>query len=297
MNGTDERSRARTALLHGHEMSYLELPGHGVPLVLIHGVGSSLRTWDDIPDRLARAGRHVIAVDLVGHGDSGHGNGDYSLGANANSIRDLLDHLGLPRAHLVGHSLGGGVALQIAYQYPERVASLTLVASGGLGPDASSGLRAATLPGSALAIRALTSDRVLGVGDWLGHQLDRVGIRTEALSARTLDRLRALKDERRSIAFLSTLRSVVGPDGQRVSGLPRLATMDPERVLIVWGDRDTLIPWRHGLMAHERLPGSRFVLMRYAGHHPHNHDPEGFTTAVLAHVAKADRAAGAGADE
>jgi pimeloyl-ACP methyl ester carboxylesterase len=278
----------RTALLHGHTMSYVEHAGSGIPLVLVHGVGSSLQTWDEIPDRLAATGRHVIAVDLLGHGLSGFGNGDFSLGANANAIRDLLDHLALDRVHLVGHSLGGGVALQFSYQYPDRVDSLTLVASGGLGSDASTGLRAASLPGSELAIRLLTTDRVLAAGDWASRLLDRVGLRTEALSSRSVDRLRALQDDRRKAAFLATLRSVVGPEGQRVSGIDRLGTLDPRRVLIVWGDRDTMIPWQHGLSAHERLRGSRFLLLPWAGHHPHNHDPVAFADAVLAHVRRAE---------
>ncbi|MGD9954995.1 MAG: alpha/beta fold hydrolase, partial [Candidatus Nanopelagicales bacterium] len=142
--------RRRTAALPGHEIAYVELPGTGMPVVLVHGVGSSIDTWGDIPQRLAAEGRAVVAVDLLGHGGSDVGNGDFSLGANASAIRDLLQHLGHERIHLVGHSLGGGVSLQLAYQYPHLLESLTLISSGGLGADVGLSLQAASLPGSEL---------------------------------------------------------------------------------------------------------------------------------------------------
>ncbi len=290
MPGNDASPLRRTAVLHGHEMSYVEHPGFGAPLVLIHGVGASIRTWEDIPERLARSGRSVLAIDLLGHGESGYGNGDFSLGANANSIRDLLDHLGHQHVHLVGHSLGGGVALQFAYQYPAKVESLTLVASGGLGLDAGSGLRAASRPGSELVLRLLTSAPVLRTGTWVNRALDRVGVAGGVLSPETIDGLRVLRDDQRQAAFLATLRSVVGPQGQKVSGIEPFKALDPHRVLLVWGDSDAMIPWQHGLNANDLLPGSRFVLVPGAGHQPHTHDPELFTDVVLAHLAQQVRA-------
>ena len=90
----------------------------------------------------------MIAPDLIGHGDSATPRGDYSLGAHAASIRDLLAAIGVDRATIVGHSLGGGVAMQFFYQFPQRVERLVLVSSGGLGREVSPLLRSAALPGA-----------------------------------------------------------------------------------------------------------------------------------------------------
>ena len=137
-----EVATAAVLVQHGRELAYREITGTGIPIMLIHGIGSSSITWGDIPDRLAATGAHVIVVDLPGHGQSSKQPGDYSLGALASALRDLIDHLGIARVHLVGHSLGGGVALQFSYQFPERVRSIVLVASGGLSGHAPLGVPA-----------------------------------------------------------------------------------------------------------------------------------------------------------
>jgi pimeloyl-ACP methyl ester carboxylesterase len=276
--------RRRTAALPGHEIAYVELPGAGVPILLVHGVGSSIDTWGDIPQRLAAAGRAVVAVDLLGHGGSDVGNGDFSLGANASAIRDLLDHLGHERIHLVGHSLGGGVSLQLAYQFPQRIESLTLISSGGLGADVGLSLRAASLPGSELVLRAASSERSVRSARWLAGRLAARGITPEALNPRALAKLEDMRDARRLAAFLSTVRSVVGPDGQRVSALAKMSGLDPHRVLIIWGDRDPMLPMQHGVDAHAMLPGSRFVVVEGASHHPHTHAPQLVVDELLAHT-------------
>ena len=279
--------RRRTAVLPGHTLAYVELPGTGVPLVLLHGVGSSIDTWGDIPQRLAEAGRTVLAVDLLGHGESDHGNGDFSLGAHASAVRDLLDHLDhRGPVHLVGHSLGGGVALQFAYQYPERVASMTLVSSGGLGSDVGVPLRAASLPGSELVLRAVSSERVVRLVQRSTGWLRRLSLDAEVLSPHAIEKLEVLRDSHRRRAFLSTVRSVVGPDGQRVSALQKMGGLDPARVLIVWGDRDPMLPIEHGRAAAAMLPGSRFVVVPGASHHPHTFDPDLVTAELLAHTAE-----------
>lgn len=278
--------RRRTAALPGHTLAYVELPGEGVPLVLLHGVGSSIDTWGDVPQRLAEHGRAVVAVDLLGHGGSDTGNGDFSLGAHASAVRDLLDHLGhRGRVHLVGHSLGGGVALQLAYQFPDRVESMTLISSGGLGSDVGVPLRAASLPGSELVLRLASSERVVSLARRSTRWLQRLSIDAEVLSPHALEKLEVLRDERRRRAFLSTVRSVVGPDGQRVSALQKMGGLDPERVLIVWGDRDPMLPIEHGRAAAAMLPGSRFVVVPGAAHHPHTYDPDTVTAELLAHTA------------
>ncbi len=280
--GNDRTPRSRIDL-YGRELAYLDLPGPGTPFLLVHGIGASLDTWSSVPTILARH-RRVIAVDLPGHGLSASGPGDYSLGAHASTLRDLLDQLGVARVHLVGHSLGGGVSMQFAYQYPERVASLTLEASGGLGEETFVALRAAALPGADLVLRALTADRTRSTAGWVSRQLARVGAHPEAISDRALDTLAALAEPGRRSAFLATLRSVVGPAGQRVSALERLQLMDGRRVLIVWGDDDGTIPVSHGRRAHELLPGSRLVVFPRSRHEPHVDDPERFAELVAAHA-------------
>ena len=275
------RQRAR---LHGRELAYRELPGIGTPVLLIHGMGSSSETWVDIPERLSAAGVHVVAIDLPGHGESSKGPGDYSLGAMACTIRDLLDHLGMERVHLVGHSLGGGIAMQFAYQFPERVDSMVLESSGGLGEEAFTGLRAAALPGSEFAIKWAINEKTLKGASWLGDKLGRFGITPHALSPTALETVSWLGEQDRRTAFLATLRSVVSPKGQTVSALDKLHLMEGRRILIIWGDKDPMIPMKHGENAHYLLPESRFVVFPGAGHEPHLHDPQRFTDLVAEHV-------------
>ncbi len=272
--------------LHGRDIAFRDLPGTGVPLLLVHGIGSSSETWIDIPDRLSATGLRVIAVDLPGHGESSRDPGDYSLGSLASSLRDLLDHLRVDRVHLVGHSLGGGVSMQFNYQFPDRVAAMVLESSGGLGEETFSGLRAASLPGSEVVIGWAINERTLRGASWVGSQLGRLGITPHALSPRALETVSWLGEQDRRTAFLSTLRSVVGPKGQSVSALDKLHLMEGRRVLIIWGDRDPMIPIKHGENAHSLMAGSRLVVFPGAGHEPHLHDPDRFTDLVAGHVAE-----------
>lgn len=271
--------------LHGREVAFRELPGTGTPLLLVHGIGSSADTWGDIPERLSALGHHVVAADLCGHGESSKGPGDYSLGSLASTLRDLLDDRGLDRVHLVGHSLGGGVSMQFAYQFPERVDGIILVSSGGLGEEVFTGLRAASLPGSELAIKWAINQRTLKGASWLGARLASVGLEPHALSPRALETVSWLGEPDRRTAFLATLRSVVSPKGQSVCALDKLHLMTADKVLIIWGDQDPMIPMTHGAHAHELLPGSRFVVFPGAAHEPHVHDPERFIALVHEHAA------------
>lgn len=284
------RPHARQTIhLNGIDVAYRQVDAtgpdvHATPAILIHGIGSSVETWADVPERLAAAGFHVIAIDLPGHGESSRGPGDYSLGALASTVRDLLDHLGIPRVHIVGHSLGGGVALQFQYQFPERVAAMVLESSGGLGEETFTGLRAASLPGSELVIGWAINERTLGAASWVGEQLSRVGVRPHALSPRSLETVSWLAEPDRRTAFLATLRSVVGPGGQRVSALDKLHLLEGSNVLIIWGDRDPMIPIHHGQAAHDMLQGSRFVVFPGAGHEPHLDDSARFAELVIGHL-------------
>src|SRR3954453_19428567 len=144
-----------TIKLHGHLVSY-QRAGWGPLLVLVHGIAGSSDTWNDVIEPLAER-YTVVAPDLLGHGESAKPRGDYSLGAYASGIRDLLTALGHDRATVVGHSLGGGVAMQFSYQFPERTERLALISSGGLGEEVHALLRAATLPGSEIVLPLLAS--------------------------------------------------------------------------------------------------------------------------------------------
>jgi pimeloyl-ACP methyl ester carboxylesterase len=278
----------RITHLHGRDVAYRDLPGGGVPLLLIHGVGSSMATWGDVPERINAAGRRVVLVDLPGHGDSSRERGDYSLGSMASTLRDLLDELSIPVVNLVGHSLGGGIAMQFTYQFPDRVAAIVLESSGGLGEEAFAGLRAASIPGSEVAISWAINRRTLGGAAWVGRALARVGVTPHALTPSALETVSLLAEPDRRAAFLSTLRSVVGPGGQRVSALEKLHLMAGDRMMIIWGDHDPMIPIAHGRDAHDRLPGSRFVVFPGASHEAHAHDPERFADLVVEHVSRAD---------
>ena len=121
----------RELSIHGHRVAYREA-GEGPVLLLIHGMAGSMTTWKHVMPSLAKAFT-VVTLDLPGHGQSEKRVGDYSLGAFASTLRDLLIALGHERATIVGQSLGGGIAMQMAYQYPERCERLVLVGSGGLG--------------------------------------------------------------------------------------------------------------------------------------------------------------------
>src|SRR6266511_995767 len=159
--------------LHGHRVIY-RIAGDGPPVVLIHGMVNSSKHWERVALRLADR-YTVVAPDLLGHGDSAAVRGDYSLGAHAASIRDLLATIGVDRATVVGHSLGGGVAMQFFYQFPQRTERLVLVSSGGLGHEVSPLLRGAALPGASTVLRAAAHRRVLDAMWWTGERMRERG--------------------------------------------------------------------------------------------------------------------------
>ena len=210
-------------MLHGRSVTYAEA-GSGPALLLIHGMAGNFENWLAVIEPLARD-HTVIAPDLPGHGSSEPGGGDYSLGALATGLRDLLLALGHDRATLVGHSLGGGIAMQFTYQFPEMVERLVLVSSGGLGPEVSPILRAAALPGADLFIAA-TAAAGQRAGSALGRALAAVGMRPSADVAEVARGYASLAEPERRSAFLATLRSVVGTDGQRVAADDRLYLAD-----------------------------------------------------------------------
>jgi pimeloyl-ACP methyl ester carboxylesterase len=272
-------AETRTIEVHGRSVSYVEA-GAGPVLLLVHGMAGTSQVWESVIEPLALR-RTVIAPDFPGHGASAPGGGDYSLGSLANGLRDLLITLGHERATLVGHSLGGGVAMQFTYQFPEMVERLALVSSGGLGPDVSPILRAAALPGADLFISA-TARVGQRAGSALGQALGKIGVRPSADVAEVARGYASLTDPERRKAFLATLRSVVGTDGQRVAALDRLYLAEELPLLIVWGDRDPIIPVAHAEATHAALPNSHLEIFEGAGHVPQLERPGRFV-ATLEH--------------
>jgi pimeloyl-ACP methyl ester carboxylesterase len=265
--------RVETAIVHGRSVSYMEA-GEGPVLLLVHGIAGSCENWREVIEPLSR--RHtVIAPDFPGHGASEAGAGDYSIGALAAGLRDLLLALGHERATVVGHSLGGGVAMQLAYQFPEMIERLVLVSSGGLGPEVSPVLRAAALPGADLFI-SLTAGAGQKVGSAVGRGLTAIGLRPNADVAEVARGYASLEDADRRAAFLDTLRAVVSTRGQRVHAGDRLYLAEAVPVLIVWGARDSIIPARHGEDAHRAIPGSRLEVFEDVGHLPQLEAPGRF---------------------
>ena len=279
--GKDKQPAAdlREASLHGHPIFY-RCAGTGPVVVLVHGITSTSETWAKVFPYLAEHCT-VIAPDLLGHGESAKPRGDYSLGAYASGIRDLLVALGHDRATFVGHSLGGGVAMQLAYQFPERCERLVLVDSGGLGREVSGLLRVASLPGSELVLPLLVNRRVLGVGRGVGRVLDRVGLRLRTDVGEVLRGHASLSDGEARAAFLHTLRTIIDPLGQRVDARDRLYLAQGLPFLIIWGERDPIIPLAHGQAAHDLVPGSRLEIFPGTGHFPHLEDPQRFVRLLL----------------
>lgn len=270
-------STAQTVSVHGRSVSYLTA-GEGPLLLLVHGMAGTARNWDAVIEPLALHNT-VVAPDFPGHGESDPGGGDYSLGSLASGLRDLMISLGHDRATLVGHSLGGGVALQFTYQFPEMVERLVLVSSGGLGPEVGAILRAAALPGADLFIRA-TAGPGSAAGGLIAGAVGKLGLRPNADLAEVGRAYASLSDSDRRKAFLATLHAVVGTDGQRVAALDRLYLAEDLPILIVWGERDPIIPVGHGRAAHAQLPGSRLEVFPDAGHIPMMESPGRFA-AVL----------------
>jgi pimeloyl-ACP methyl ester carboxylesterase len=273
--GVDAAStfEAHEADLHGHRATY-RVAGSGPTVVLIHGMINSSRHWEEVALRLAETHR-VVAPDLIGHGDAATPRGDYSLGAHAATIRDLLATIGVERATIVGHSLGGGVAMQFFYQFPQRTERLVLISSGGLGQDVSPLLRGAALPGAAPLLRLAANPRLVAALDRAGGGLRGRGSSRGVYLEAVARALRPLQDAGSRRAFLQTLRAVIDVHGQHVSARDRLYLLGEMPTLIVWGERDRTIPGAHGIEAAKAIPHCRHETLPRAAHFPHIEDPEG----------------------
>jgi pimeloyl-ACP methyl ester carboxylesterase len=266
LNSARGADQAYEIEIHGHRVCF-RLTGSGPLIVLIHGITGRSEQW--VPVMEALGDRYtLLAPDLLGHGESAKPRGDYSLGAYASGIRDLLIALNAKPATIVGHSLGGGIAMQLAYQFPERCNRLVLMSSGGIAQDVHPLLRAASLPGSEIVLPLITNERILRFGQAVGRALGVIGLQAGADIAEGARGYASLSDREARAAFLHTIRAVIDPMGQRISGLDRLYLAEALPSLIIWGEDDPIIPAHHGEMAHDAMPESRLELIEGAGHFP-----------------------------
>ncbi len=274
--------------LHGHRVFY-RLAGEGPAIVLIHGITGTSETWNDVLPWLAES-HTVLAPDLLGHGQSAKPRGDYSLGAYASGVRDLMIALGIERATFVGHSLGGGVAMQLAYQFPERLDRLVLVSSGGLGQEVHLMLRLTALPAAEYVLPLLCAEPLRNAGSAVAGFLSRLGLRPGPDLEEIARGFDTLGDVGARQAFVHTVRSIIDLDGQRVSATDRLYLAAQVPTLLMWGERDPIIPVQHGRAAQRTIPGGRLEVFPRAGHFPHREDPRRFVLTLTEFVAETEPA-------
>jgi pimeloyl-ACP methyl ester carboxylesterase len=266
--------------IHGYRRAY-RVAGSGPAILLIHGIGDNSTTWSTVQSKLAQRFT-VIAPDLLGHGQSDKPRADYSVAAYANGMRDLLSVLDVERVTVVGHSLGGGVAMQFAYQFPQLVDRLILVGAGGVTKDVNIALRIASMPMGTEALALLRLPLVLPALQVVG----RVGgavFGSTGLGRDLPDVLRILADlpePTASSAFARTLRAVVDWRGQVVTMLDRCYLTESVPVQLIWGSQDSVIPVSHAQMAHSAMPGSLLEVFDGSGHFPFHDDPDRFVECV-----------------
>ena len=264
----------RYRVIHGYRRAY-RMAGGGPALLLVHGISDHSGTWVHLLPELAKR-YTVVAPDLLGHGGSDKPRADYAAGAYACGMRDLLTVLDIDRVTVVGHSLGGGVAMQFAYQFPERCERLVLVDSGGLGREVNVLLRAATLPGAELVLPLLAHARLIDGGRRVGGLLSRIGLHLTTDLDEIARGHASLTDPETRSAFVHTLRTLIEPGGQRIDASDRLYLAHHIPLLLVWGERDRIIPVSHGRAAHAHVPNSRLEVFPAAGHFPQLEDPQRF---------------------
>jgi pimeloyl-ACP methyl ester carboxylesterase len=266
--------------IHGYRRAF-RVAGSGPAILLIHGIGDNSTTWSSVQTKLAQRFT-VIAPDLLGHGKSDKPRADYSVAAYANGMRDLLSVLDIEHVTVVGHSLGGGVAMQFAYQFPQLVDRLILVGAGGVTKDVNVVLRAASLPMGTEALALLRLPLVLPALQIFGRVAGRM-LGSTRVGRDLPDMLRILADlpePTASSAFARTLRAVVDWRGQVVTMLDRCYLTESVPVQLIWGTHDAVIPISHALMAHAAMPGSRLEIFENSGHFPFHDDPERFVEVV-----------------
>ena len=267
--------------IHGYRRAF-RIAGSGPAILMIHGVGDNSTTWETVHTQLAQRFT-VIAPDLLGHGESDKPRADYSLAAFANGMRDLLAVLGIDRVTIVGHSLGGGIAMQFAYQYPHLVERIVLVSSGGVTTDVSPALRLAALPMGSEALAMLRLPGALPALQLVGRVVEKT-LGSTKFGRDLPDGLRLfeglVKKPGALSAFSRTLRSVVDGRGQFVTMLDRSYLMQSIPLQLIWGEDDLVIPVSHARIAHEAIPGSRLEIFENSGHMPFRDHPARFVEVV-----------------
>jgi pimeloyl-ACP methyl ester carboxylesterase len=258
--------------IHGHRRAYVK-KGKGPAVLLLHGMACDHTTWSPIIDKLAQQ-HTVIAPDLLGHGRSDKPRADYSVGGYANGMRDLLTVLGIDRVTVVGHSLGGGVAMQFAYQYPERTERLALIAPGGMGSEVAPFIRAAALPFFHPAMGLLT---LPGIRHLIGGTMRRLNgvdhpvVRDLGEVADIIDHMR---DPRERRAFTHVVRACVDLRGQIITMVDRAYLTQAMPMCVIWGEDDMVIPVRHAEHVRQAAPTARVHVLPRMGHFPHKDAPD-----------------------
>jgi pimeloyl-ACP methyl ester carboxylesterase len=266
--------RVQHVTIHGHRRAFVRM-GKGPALLLLHGLGCDHRTWLPVIDALARR-YTVIAPDLLGHGDSDKPRADYSIGGFANGMRDLLTVLAIDKVTVVGHSFGGGVAMQFAYQFPERTERMVLVGSGGLGPEVSGAIKAITTTGFYQVMGLLTLPGVRHVGTAGLRALSRTGIKEFRDFDEVAEIYQSFRDPHARAAIRHVVRAVVDWQGQIVTMADRAYLTEAMPMCVIWGDEDRVIPVSHATRAAGLAPKARIEILPNSGHFPHKDHPDLF---------------------
>jgi pimeloyl-ACP methyl ester carboxylesterase len=278
----------QTVTVHGYRRAFVKA-GSGPALLLLHGLACDHTTWRKV---LAPLAEHftVIAPDFLGHGQSDKPRADYSLGGYANGMRDLLTILGIDKATVIGHSFGGGVAMQFAYQFPERTERLILVSTGGLGPEVTPAIRAVTLPGFHQLFAALSLP--------VARQVTRATLRglhaTGIGALRDLDEVADIVDSWRDPgtrrAIKHVVRNCVDLNGQIITMRDRAYLTAAMPMALVWGAEDHVIPASHVEIARGLALDATIEVVKDSGHFPHKDHPERFVQFVEDFVAATEPA-------
>jgi len=255
--------------LHWVEYGY---PGLRPPVVFLHGLNDSHLTWRQIAPELA-GDRRVLVLDLPGHGLSDRPDASYELAWYSRLVANWMEALDLSTVDIVGHSLGGGIALMLLHTCRPRIRRLVLAAPGGLGPEITFLLRLASL---ARIVERL-GQPFMAVGTWLA--LRRWRAKLPPGHIRDLSAMNGRRGSAR--AFARTMRDLADWRGQRHSFHLRAHEIDPlPPIALIWGDRDAVVPVTHGRAFARRIEGVRFQELAGCGHYLHHDDPISFLQAV-----------------
>jgi pimeloyl-ACP methyl ester carboxylesterase len=269
----------KCVMVAGHRMSYVT-GGSGPPVLLLHGLGANSFSWrHTMPALLPHY--TVFAPDMLGCGESDKAGVDYGLEAMASYVAGFMDAVGLERAHVVGHSMGGGLAMQFHHLYPGRTERLALVSSGGMGRAMHWLLRISTLPGAEGVISMLADPRLRFPQMSRNMEVRRMRRLEQEFDATTptmLDRFRSRETRQ---AFLMMLRGSCGLNGQRLTAVPLLAELTMP-VLLIWGGRDATIPVAHGQIARALIPNAHLEVLAQCFHRPQLEAPQRFNELLLA---------------